>query len=107
MKLAKTLPILLLVMVFTISTIACSKGKSPVEPMINDAVDNSPDTPISFGTESDNRNVLCVYDCVIDPVTKTFTIEPANRSGEYHFPLTQLYPNVLQITGYGWTLKIG
>jgi len=103
MKLAKTLPILLLVMVFTISTIACSKGKSPVEPMINDAVDNSPDTPISFGTESDNRNVLCVYDCVIDPVTKTFTIEPANRSGEYHFPLTQLYPNVLQITGYGWT----
>ena len=103
MKRAKILPILLLVIAFAISTIACSKGKSPVEPVINDANDISQDTPLSLGTESDNRSVLCVYDCVIDPDAKTFTIEPANRSAEYHFPLTQRYPNVLQITGYGWT----
>ena len=103
MKHAKILSTLLLAILIIISSNACSKGKSPVEPVIDNAPDISQDTPSSFGTESDNRNVLCVYDCVIDPVTKTFTIEPANRSADYHFPLTQLYPNVLQITGYGWT----
>jgi hypothetical protein len=82
---------------------ACSKGNSPVEPVINDADDISQDVPISFGTESESRSVLAVYNATIDSDKKTFTIEPANRNCEYHFPLTQMYPNVLQITGYGWT----
>ncbi len=103
MKHSKTLPIFLLLMAFALSSSACSKGKSPVEPVINDTNDISQDVPVSFGTESGNRNMMAVYDAVIDPDAKTFTVEPANRSADYHFPLTQMFPNVLQITAYGWT----
>ncbi len=87
---------LLFAILLAISSTACSKGKSPVEPVIDNV-------PISFGTESKSRSVLAVYNAVIDPIKKTFTVEPANRTAEYHYPLTQLYPNVLQITNYGWT----
>jgi hypothetical protein len=95
MKHAKILPFFLLAILLAISSTACSKGKSPVEPVIDNV-------PISFGTESENRSVLAVYNAVIDPDNKTFTIEPANRSTEYHFPLTQMFPNVLQITDINW-----
>jgi len=71
---------------------ACSKSESPVETVIDNV-------PISFGTEFQNRNVLAVYDAVIDPVNKTFTIEPSTRSAHYHLPLTNYY-NVLTIESY-------
>ena len=71
---------------------ACSKGKSPVEPVIDNI-------PISFGTEFQNRNVLAVYDAVIDTDNKTFTIEPSIRNASYHLPLTNYY-NVLTIESY-------
>ncbi len=96
MKPAKILLALFIGILLATTITACSKGKSPVEPVIDNV-------PISFGTESDNRSALAVYNAVIDPNAKTFTVEPANRTAEYHYPLTQLYPNVLQITNYGWT----
>ena len=99
---AKILPIFLFAILFLIPAIACSGDKSPVEPVIDNAIDSSQDTPVSFGAESENRSVLAVYNAVIDPASKTFTIEPANRSSNFHYPLTALYPEVLQITGYGW-----
>ena len=49
-----------------------------------------------------NRDVVAVYDAVIDQTAKTFILTPVERDIQYHFPLTQLYPNVLQITEYGW-----
>jgi len=49
-----------------------------------------------------NHNVVAVYDAVIDPESQTFTITPS-RNVEFHFPLTSLYPNVVKITGYGFT----
>jgi hypothetical protein len=103
LKRAKILPIFLFAIFFLIPAIACSGDKSPVEPVIDNAFDSSQDTPVSFGMESNNRSVLAVYNAVIDPDQKTFTVEPANRSAEYHYPLTQLYPDVLQIANYGWT----
>ncbi|MCD6217126.1 hypothetical protein J7L05_04595 [bacterium] len=84
MKLSNILLALFVGILLATTITACSKGKSPVEPVINDA----DDIPVSFSTESDNRSVLAVYNAVIDPDAKTFTVEPANRSGEYHFPLT-------------------
>ena len=61
--------------------------------------------PDSLGIPVDeaNRNVLAVYDAVIDPEAKTFKVTLSEREGTYHFPLTQIYPNVLQIVDYGWT----
>ncbi len=103
MNCAKILPILLFAFFLALTLNACSKAKSPVEPVIDDALDSSQDTPVSFSADTENRSVLAVYNAVVDPVNKTFTVEPANRSAEYHYPLTQLYPDVLQITGYGWT----
>jgi len=76
-----------------------SKSQSPLEPN-----NKTNDFPLSFGTEdTSGRSVLAVYDAVIDPIAKTFTVTPAERIADYHFPLTQLYPNVLKIVGYGWT----
>ena len=81
--------------------VSCSGGnKTPVT-----VASQSPDLPNSFGVPVDDtsRDVVAVYDAVIDPVAKTFTIEPVKRDLSFHFPLTQFYPNVLKITGYGFT----
>jgi hypothetical protein len=103
MKLANILLALFIGVLLASIISACSKSESPVEPVVNDADGVSQDVPVSFGAESGNRDVMAVYDAVIDPDNKTFTIEPANRTADYHYPLTQLCPDVLQITGYGWT----
>ena len=84
--------------IFLISS--CSHAKSPVEP------DSSADLPISFGIpgEAGNHNVVAVYDLIIDPVNQTVTLVPCvERSSDYHFPLNTYYPNVLSITGYGFS----
>lgn len=75
------------------------RANLPTEPGLN-----SLNIPDSVAVVNSNRSILAVYDAVIDPVAKTITINPSScRIAGYHFPLTQLYPNVLQITGYGWT----
>jgi len=81
--------------------VSCSGGNRT--PMT--IASQSPDLPDAFGVPvvDTNRDVLAVYDAVIDPDAKSFTITPVERVGTFHFPLTQWYPNVLQITGYGWT----
>jgi uncharacterized delta-60 repeat protein len=79
-------------------SISCSKARSPVEPGIAEQEDLIAVMEIPF-----NRTVYAVYDVVIDPIAKTFTVTPIDRSSQYHFPLTQLYPNVLTVTGYGFT----
>ena len=76
-----------------------SKNQSPLEPS-----NQIPDLPLSFGTDdASGRSVLAIYDAVIDPVAKTFTITPATRESTYHLPLSQYFQNVLQIVGYGFT----
>jgi uncharacterized delta-60 repeat protein len=94
---------LLLMISCAVVTIACSNGKSPVEPATEDMSGISGDLPESSVADIQNRNLLAVYDAVIDPVAQTFTVTPDNRTAQYHFPLTQVFPNVLKITGYGWT----
>jgi uncharacterized delta-60 repeat protein len=103
MKLFKNLPILILVIACAVVSIACSNGKSPITPSSDDVSGISNDLPVSFGSVDESRNLLAVYDAVIDPAAKTFTITPVDRKAQYHLPLTQFYPRVLQITGYGWT----
>jgi hypothetical protein len=90
MKLIKYLPIYLLVIVCALLSIACSNGKSPVTPSSDDTSGISSDIPISFGSATDSRSLLAVYDAVIDPAAKTFTITPVDRSAQFHFPLTQM-----------------
>ena len=76
---------------------SCSNGKSPTVPSVN------PDIPDISDTASNTRSVLAIYDAAIDPVAKTFTVSPTQRTADYHIPLSKFYPNVLKITGYGWT----
>ena len=103
MKLIKILLIHLLVIVCAVVSIACSNGKSPVETSIDDSSGISSDLPVALGSATDSRSLLAVYDAVIDPAAQTFTVTPDNRTTQYHFPLTQMFPNVLRITGYGFT----
>lgn len=90
---------LLILLAITLS--ACSGNKSPVDPAIQDSL--SPTLIDSSMNPPENRDVIAVYDAEIDPVAGTFTISPAVREGAYHLPLTESYPSVLQVTGYGFT----
>lgn len=103
MKRFKNLPILLLVVICVFVSIACSNVNSPIVPANNDISGISIDLPEAHSSAADSRSMLAVYDAVIDPSTETFTITPVDRSSQFHFPLTQMYPGVLQISGYGWT----
>ena len=76
---------------------SCSGGKSPVEP-------ETTGTPTSFDpSENNERNIIGVWRAEINPDDETFTIESVFRNETYHFPLNSYFPNVLSITGYGWT----
>jgi len=82
----------------TFFAISCSTAKNPVEIQNEIKV-----IPSASDSESQEYCILAVYDATIDPIAKTFTVTPSERIADFHFPLTQLYPNVLQIVGYGWT----
>jgi len=102
MRSIKTSIIILITVMLAIVLASCSgssKNQSPLEP-----TNQVPDLPLSFGTDdTSGRSVLAVYDAVIDPVAKTFTVIPVTRAADYHLPLSQYFQNVLQIVGYGFT----
>jgi len=89
-----------LIVLLVIVLASCSGTKSPVAP--SDMVSDDQIPGVENPSES-NRGVVAVYDPVIDPVAGTFVITPSERMVDYHFPLSQYYPNVLTITGYGFT----
>ena len=77
----------------------CSKGDSPITPS---GISPGEYTSSSYSATG-NRHAIAVYDVVIDPISKSFLIEPGSRELGYHFPLTQLYPNIIRVTGFGFT----
>ena len=54
-------------------------------------------------TSSENREIIAVYDVTIDETSGICMLQPAEREVTFHYPLSQDYPNILQITGYGFT----
>jgi len=96
-----TLRLFIVLIVSLTILVSCSGGnRTPV------TIDSqASDVPDSFGVPGGetSRDVLAVYDAVIDTEAGTFTVTPIARVGTYHFPLTQYYPNVLKIVGYGFT----
>jgi len=102
MRYLKSSIIILITVMLAIVLASCSgssKNQSPLEPS-----NQVSDLPLSFGTDdTSGRSVLAVYDAVIDPIAKTFTVTPSTRESTYHLPLSQYFQNVLQIVGYGFT----
>jgi hypothetical protein len=93
MKLLRSIAILMM-LAAAISLSACSQGSNPVNP--NGA-------PESFGVASENgRNIISAYEVTIDPQSETVTMVPVDRASAFHFPLTDLYPNVLAVTGFNF-----
>lgn len=78
-------------------TLACSNGSSPVTPD-----DQAPDFPVAI-TSSDTRMAIAEYDLFIDPLSQTCSVIPVERTLSAHMNLTQYFPNVFQITAYGFT----
>jgi hypothetical protein len=78
---------------------ACSTTKSPVIPE-NEQVDSL--SPVGVAV-NENRSIIAAYNAVINPENNTFTIEPTSRESSYHFAITNLYPNVIAITDYGFS----
>ena len=94
----------LAIMLLAIALASCShslKSQSPIEPGIQ-----SQDLPSPGIIAESNRSILAVYDAVIDPEAKTFTVTPSARDCTSHFPLTQMYPSVLKIMGFGWSPNV-
>jgi hypothetical protein len=87
----------LLLLAFLLASFSCSKGTSPVTP------GDSPANDSGILTESSDREVIAVYDAVIDPVAQTLDITPDFRTTSAHAPLTSYFPNVLTITRIGTT----
>ena len=103
---SKTLSILIIVVsTVAIIMVGCSKNGNPSTPALEN--DKSSLDVNSFQQltvpKTDNRKILAVYDMTIDPVLKTCELKPSSRQGSYHFPLNAYFPNVLKITGFGWT----
>jgi uncharacterized delta-60 repeat protein len=103
MKFIKLFTTIILMIAGVFLLFACSNTKSPIEPSSGEIPGISNELPESFISGDERRSLLAVYDCVIDPSKQTFTITPSERSAQYHFALTQLYPDVLTYTGYGFT----
>jgi len=76
---------------------SCSQVKNPVDD--NSEFQNNDNSVGSLNY----RQPVAVYDVTIDPATQNVTLVESNRIAAFHLPLTSYYPNVLKITGYGWT----
>ena len=91
---------IILLLSFILILGACSNNRIPVMPIGQESSNQQYELP---QVEESNRSIIAVYDAVIDPVAQTFTITLEDRICDYHFPLTQYYPNVLSIVNVGWT----
>jgi len=96
MRLIRMFIIIMAIAVIPFLLIACSGGKNPIQPNAHD------ESLIPTVNLDDNRQVIAIYDAFIDAEQGNFTIEPSSRMTDYHFPLSNLYPNVLKIVGYNW-----
>ena len=93
---------ILLVITSLFMVLGCSNIKSPIESPIDT---HSTTTDYLFDSseiDNCNRTPLGVYDAVIDPVAQTFIVTPNERGSQGHIALSELYPNCLQITDYGF-----
>ena len=90
-----SLPIIFVLIFIAIALVACSKSDIPTQPAVGD-------TPELGGNARIQKDILAVYDAVVDPQAGTFEITKVEREGSYHFPLSTV-SNVVQITGYGFT----
>lgn len=91
----RTLIIFIATMLLLVATSCAGKGEN--------AVTTAMPTTDSETLTTATKQVLGVWSAEINPDTKTFTVTPDIREASFHLPLTQYYPNVLKITGYGWT----
>ena len=96
MQFLKLSALLILVFILSAAYLSCSHGKSPVEPGMDT-------TMLPESDSIANRSIVAVYDVTIDPEAKTVEMTQSERSTAFHFPVSNLFPNVLQITGYSWT----
>ena len=91
----KSLRLALIVLAVSCLFAGCSNSDqfSPIDPGM----------PLSDSITGGCRDAVAVYDAVIDPLAQTFAITYNERSMAGHFPLTQVYPTVLRVTGFGFT----
>ena len=84
-------------MLFAFFVVSCSNGNSPVDP-------DSVKVPDTMGFQKiDGRNIVAVYDAMIDPAAGTCTITPTDRIGAFHYPISQFYSKCVKITAFGWS----
>jgi len=104
MKTHNTMKALIAISLFIISCTSCSGTKTPVETDQESLYVPDMSEQKDFGASIDNgRSIIALYSAEINSEKGTFTIEPVERIGSYHFNLNNSFPNVLKIVGFGWT----
>lgn len=77
---------------------ACSGARNPVTSEMS-----TPDNHLLLTQDTGEREIVAVYDMTVDQDAKTVRLNPSDRTGAFHFPLTSIYPDTLKIIGMGWT----
>jgi hypothetical protein len=92
--------VLMLFIILAAMHIACSGSDNPVS---NSSTASNVPEITSVSAQESGRDILGIWNVSIDTVAQTVSVEPIDRVSTFHFPLTQLYPNVLAITDYGFS----
>jgi uncharacterized delta-60 repeat protein len=97
------LNLLISLMLISFAIVACSGDKNPVIPGPSIPQGEFDVALSNQSVELSNRTPLAIYDAEINLKAGTFTVTPIQRTADYHLPLLNLYPNVLEVTRYGFT----
>jgi hypothetical protein len=89
-----------LVLVFSFLFLSCSGGGIQ-NPIASDSLISS--LPLESSNDGNYRSIFGIFNVEITPGLQTLKVTPADKALAYSYPLTQLYPDCLQITDYGWT----
>jgi hypothetical protein len=86
-----------MLILFLILAVSCTRGGNPVDPTVNE--DELSELNSLNGDEA--RTMIGIYSATVDPVSESFTIEPVDRTGSYHVPLS-IFPGVISIRSFNF-----
>lgn len=102
MKVIRVIQIFSMAMLIFFAPACSGSSRSPVTPIQPDIPsDTLPQLDLTETVSS--RSIIGLYIASIDPRNNSFTITPFDRNTSYHYPLTQIYPDVVKVTRYGFT----
>jgi hypothetical protein len=92
----RTLSFVMLILAVSLA-VSCTRGGNPVDPSGN----SDQLSQISNLSSEQSRSVIGMYSATIDSESGSFAIEPVERVGSYHVPLS-MFPGVVSVTYFNF-----